>query len=79
MGYRIGGNLRTFEVGDLVSGEFPDYEDPYPGGSPKFKTMIGIVTGVFIEEGYETYRLSILIRDQIVWSFDTSLRLVEAA
>ena len=71
--------MRTFEVGDLVSGNFPDYSDLYPGGSPKFKTMYGIITGVFTEEGYETYRLSILIRNELVWAFNYSLQLVEAA
>ena len=71
--------MRTFEVGDLVSGNFPDYNDLYPGGSPKFKTMYGIITGVFIEEGYETYRLSILIRNKLVWAYNYSLQLVEAA
>ena len=75
----FGGSLRTFEVGDLVRGSFPDHNDLYPNGSPRFKKMIGIVTGVYIEEGYETYRLSVLIRDEIVWSFNYSLHLVEAA
>ena len=71
--------MRTFEVGDLVSGSFPDHSDCYPGGSPRFKKMIGIVTGVYIEEGYETYRLSLLIRGEEKWSFNYSLHLVEAA
>ena len=71
--------MRIFEVGDLVSGNFPDHKDPYPNGSPKFKTMYGIITGVFLEQGYETYRLSVLIRNEIIWSFNYSLHLVEAA
>lgn len=71
--------MRTFEVGDLVRGSFPDHNDSYPNGSPKFKTMYGIITGVFIEEGYETYRLSVLIRNELVWAHNYSLQLVEAA
>ena len=79
MGHRIGGNLRPFEIGDLVRGSFPDHSDLYPNGSPRFKKMIGIVTGVYIEEGYETYRVSILIRGEEKWAHNFSLPLVEAA
>ena len=75
----FGGNLRIFEVGDLVRSVFPDHSDLYPNGSPRFKKMIGIVTGVYIEEGYETYRVSILIRGEERWAHNFSLHLVEAA
>ena len=75
----LGVKLRTFEVGDLVQGSFPDHNDLYQNGSPRFKQMVGIVTGVYIEEGYETYRLSILIRGEEKWAHNYSLRLVEAA
>ena len=71
--------MRIFQVGDLVSGRFPDHNDRYPGGSPKFKEEIGIVTGVFIEEGAGTYRLSLIVRGVEKWAFDYSLTLVEAA
>ncbi len=71
--------MRIFQVGDLVSGNFVDHSDRYPGGSPKYKKMIGIVTHVEIEEGYETYRVSVLIRNEIRWAFDYSLTLEEAA
>ena len=40
---------------------------------------IGIVTGVFLEEGAGTYRLSLIIRGEEKWAFDYSLTLVEAA
>ena len=78
MGHRIGGSLRIFQVGDLVSGSFADHNDRYPGGSPKFKEMVGIVTQVEIEEGYGTYRVAILMNNKIGWAFDYSLTLVEA-
>ena len=71
--------MRIFEVGDLVTGRFPDHSDRYPGGSPKHKAEIGIVTGVYIEEGYGTYHLSLMIRGKEVYAFDYSLTLVEAA
>ncbi len=71
--------MRIFQVGDLVSGSFVDHNDRYPGGSPKHKEMVGIVTQVEIEKGYETYRVAILINNEIRWSFDTGIRLVEAA
>ena len=69
--------MKIFKVGDLVSGTFPDNGDLYPNGQARYKTMYGIITGVFLEEGYETYRLSVLIRNEIVWSFNYSLHLVE--
>jgi hypothetical protein len=71
--------LRIFEVGDLVRGLFPDHSDLYPNGSPRFKKRVGLVTGVYVEEGYETYRLSIFIRNEIIWSFNYNLYLVETA
>ena len=70
---------RLFQVGDLVTGRFPDHTDRYEGGSPKWKEEIGIVTGVFIEKGSGTYRLSLIIRGEEKWAFDYSLTLVEAA
>ena len=79
MEFASGGHMRIFQVGDLVSGSFPDHNDRYPGGSPKHKEMVGIVTRVEREEGYETYRVAILISNEIRWSFDTGIRLVEAA
>ena len=79
MGHRAGGSLRIFQVGDLVSGSFPDHNDRYPGGSPKHKEMVGIVTQVEIEEGYGTYRVAILIGNEIRWSFSYGVNLVEAA
>ena len=69
--------MRILKVGDLVTGRFPDYNDLYPGGSPKHKTEVGIVTGVYIEEGYGTYRVSLMIRGIEVYAFDYSLKLLE--
>ena len=71
--------MRIFQVGDLVSGSFADHNDRYPGGSPKFKEMLGIVMCVEIEEGYETYRVAVLMNNQIGWAFSYALHLVEAA
>lgn len=70
--------MRIFKVGDLVRGDFVDHTDRYDNGSPKHKPMVGIVAQVAIEEGYETYRVGVLIHDQIRWAFDSSLTLVEA-
>ena len=71
--------MRIFKVGDLVSSSFADHSDLYPNGSPRFKKMTGIVTSVHIEEGYETYRMAILVRNEIRWAFNYAVHLVEAA
>ena len=71
--------MRTFEVGDLVSGRFVDRTDRYPNGQPKHKEYMGLVVGVFIEEGYGAYRVKVLIQGQEKWAMDYSLKLVEAA
>ena len=71
--------MKIFKVGDLVIGRFCDQTDCYPGGSPKYKTEYGIVTGVYTEEGAGAYRLSLIVRGEEKWAMDYSVRLVETA
>jgi len=71
--------MRTFQVGDLVSGRFVDLSDRYPNGQPKHKEYVGLVIGVFIEKGYGAYRVKVLIQGQEHWAMDYCLHLVEAA
>ena len=71
--------MRTFQVGDLVSGRFVDLSDRYPNGQAKHKNYVGLVIGVYIEEGYNAYRVKVLIQGQEHWAMDYSLELVEAA
>lgn len=71
--------MRTFQVGDLVQGLFVDRTDCYPNGQPKHKNYVGLVIGVFIEEGYEAYRVKVLIQGEERWAMDYSLKLMEVA
>ena len=80
LGRRIGGSLnRVYQEGDLVRGRFVDHSDRYPNGQPKHKEYVGLVVGVFTEEGYGAYRVKVLIQGVERWAMDYSLSLVEAA
>ena len=71
--------MKAFQVGDLVQGRFVDHSDCYPNGQPKHKNYVGLVIGVFIEEGYGAYRVKVLIQGEERWAMDYSLKLVEVA
>lgn len=59
-------------------GSFPDFEDKNPNGSPRFKKEIGMVTAVFREEEYGTYRCVVLIRGMLKFAFNYQLTLLES-
>lgn len=67
-----------FKPGDLVRGHFVDHSDHYPGGSPKHKDYVGLVTGVFMETGCAAYRVKVLVQEQEHWAMDYQLKLMES-
>ena len=71
--------MKIFQVGDLVRGRFVDHSDQYPGGAPKWKDYVGLVIGVYPEEGAGAYRVKILIHGKERWAMDYCLNLVETA